>query len=134
MNYQTQAADFLAKHNIKFSAKLANTKRPSWDNGRKCNHFRVTLSRAGKRISFDFFDSTNNFEKGITELDAYSVLTSCSSEFYCPDSFEEFCGDFGYETDSWNAHNTYKALQKMSKKLQKFFVSKTMRDELLQIC
>lgn len=132
-DYQQQAADFLAKHGISFSFKLANTKRPSWDSGRQCNHFVVTLKKCKRRVSFDFFDSAHNFQKGIKELDAYLVLACCSSEFHCPDTFGEFCGDFGYETDSWNAHNTFKALRKMSKKLQKFFDTEEMRDDLSEI-
>jgi hypothetical protein len=132
-DYQQQAADFLTKHGIAFSFKLANTKRPSWDNGRKCNHFVVTLKKGNRRVSFDFFDSTSNFEKGVIVLDAYSVLACCSSELHCPDTFEEFCGDFGYETDSWNAYNTFKALRKMSKKLQKFFDNEQMREDLSEI-
>jgi hypothetical protein len=134
MNYQQQASDFLAKHGISFSFKLANTKRPSWDNGRQCNHFIVTFRKGTRRVSFDFFDSTRNFEKGIKELDAYSVLACCSSELYCPDTFEEFCNEFGYDNDSRQAEKTFKALSKFSAKLQKFFFTKQMREDLSEIC
>jgi hypothetical protein len=98
--YDQQAADFLTKHGITFSFKLSNTKAPSWkDDSRPVNHFIATFKKAGKKMSFDFFDSINNFEKGVTELRAYDALTCCSSELYCPDTFVGFCGDYGYDDE-----------------------------------
>lgn len=135
MNYQQQASDFLTKHGISFSAKLANTKTPSWkDDSRPVNHFIVTLKQGKKRVSFDFFDSIANREKGITELDAYSVLSCCSSEIHCPETFEEFCSEFGYDEDSRKAEKTFKSLKKFSDKLKKFFDTEEMRDNLSEIC
>jgi hypothetical protein len=135
MNYQQQAADFLAKHGISFSFKLANTKTPSWKNdSRPVNHFIVTLKQGKKRVSFDFFDSIANREKGITELDAYSVLSCCSSEIHCPETFEEFCSEFGYDEDSRKDEKTFKSLKKFSDKLKKFFDTEEMRDSLSEIC
>jgi hypothetical protein len=133
MNHQQQAADFLTKHGIKFSFELVNTKRPSWDENRQCNHFVVTFQKAGKKMSFDFFDSINNFEKGVTELRAYDALTCCSSELYCPDTFEEFCSEYGYDEDSRSAEKTFRALSKMSKKLRAFFDTEEMREDLGEI-
>jgi len=146
MNYQQQASDFLAKHGIVFSAKLSNTKRAPWNDSLRGggsyqfktvdyrNHFIVTFKKGTRRISFDFFDSISNFKAGITELDAYSVLACCSSELYCPDTFEEFCNEFGYDNDSRQAEKTFKALSKFSAKLQKFFFTKQMREDLSEIC
>ena len=141
MNYQQQASDFLAKYGISFSFKLANTKRPSWDENRQCNHFVVTFKKGRRSISFDFFDSVHNFQKGIKELGAYSVLACCSSEIYCPETFEEFCVDYGYEAySSYNGKKnqqsakTFAALKKQSVKLQKFFDTEEMRDNLSEIC
>lgn len=132
-DYQQQAANFLTKHGITFSFKLANTKVPSWDESRKCNHFIVTLKQGKKKVSFDFFDSSNNYQKGVTTLDAYSVLTCCSSEINCPDTFEDFCSEFGYDQDSRKAEKTFRALKKFSDKLNKFFDTEEMRDDLSEI-
>lgn len=131
-NYQQQAADFLAKYGISFSFKLANTKRPSWDNGRQCNHFVVTLKKGRRRVSFDFFDSTANFESGIEELDAYSVLSCCSGEFYCPETYSDYLSDFGAE-DCKEQKKTYNAWKRQSAKLQKFFDNEETREDLLEI-
>jgi len=89
--YDQQATDFLAKHEITFSFKLANTKVPSWSPDRKVNHFIVTFKQGKKRMSFDFFDSAYNYRNGKTEITAYDALTICSSEINCPDTFKDFC-------------------------------------------
>ncbi len=141
-DYQQQAADFLFKHSIKFSAKLSNTKDPVWADGRKHNHFIATFERGKNRISFDFFDSQNNFEKEIETLDAYSVLACCSSDINCPDTFEEFCSEFGYpehEQYSWGKKNKksnkiFLACKKQSEKLNKLFNSNEMKKDLAEIC
>lgn len=132
-DYQQQATDFLTKHGVTFSFKLANTKVPSWDESRKCNHFVATFKQGKKRMSFDFFDSINNFQKGVAILDAYSALTCCSSEINCPDTFEDFCSEFGYEEDSRKAEKTFRALKKFSDKLNKFFDTEEMREDLGEI-
>ena len=132
--YDQQAADFLAKHNIKFSFKLANTKTPDWKNdSRPVNHFIATFRRGKKRMSFDFFDSINNFNNGVITLQAYDALVCCSSEIHCPDTFKEFCSEFGYDEDSRKAEKTFKSLKKFSDKLRKFFDSEEIRDDLSEI-
>lgn len=132
-NYQQQAADFLTKYGIKLSAKLVNAKMPSWegykkDGPRKNNHFIVTLRKDGCRISFDYFDSENNFRAGVKELDAYSVLASCSGDYNCPDNFEDFCSEYGYDNDSRKAEKTFAACLKQSAKLKKIFSGKVAED------
>lgn len=132
--YDQQATDFLAKHEITFSFKLANNKTPDWeDNGQQRNHFVVTLKQGKKRMSFDFFDSAYNYRNGKTEITAYDALTTCSSEINCPDTFEDFCSEFGYEEDSRKAEKTFRALKKFSDKLKKFFGSKEIQEDLAEI-
>lgn len=134
MNHHQQAADFLVKHGIRFSAKLVNKKLQEWEgNERKSNHFVVTLENENRRVSFDFFDSVNNFNAGKTELDAYSVLACCSGDYHCPETFEEFCSEFGYDADSRKAEKTFKACQKQSAKLKKIFDTQEMVDDLMEI-
>ena len=138
--YQQQAADFLAKHNIQFSAKLANTKLPTWKESdtRKNNHFVVTLksttlARAENKASLDFFDSENNFRDGKKELDAYSVLACISSDINCPDTLADFCSEYGYDEDSRKVEKTFRACVKQSNKLRKFFTTDEELADLAEI-
>lgn len=132
--YDQQATDFLSKHGITFSFKLANTKTPDRkDDSRSVNHFIVTFKRGKNKCSFDFFDSIHNYKKGIIELLPYDALTCCSSEINCPDTFEDFCSEYGYDEDSRAAEKTFRALKKLSDKLKKFFDTEEIRDDLSEI-
>ena len=130
--YDQQAADFLNKWEIKFSAKLSNTKEPSWTTRGQHNHFLVKFSRGRKSVSFDYFDSEKNYQDGKTVIRPYDALACCSNELDCAETFEEFCGDFGYDLDSRSAEKTFRALKKMSKKMSAFFTGE-MADELREI-
>lgn len=136
-NYQQQAADFLSKHSIKFSAKLTNKKSPPWSPDRKVNHFVVTLKHENRRISFDFFDSIIRFEEGKEEPDAYSVLACCSSDINISDNFEDFCAEFGYSFYTAKDKNAimkiFRACKKQSEKLNKLFCSEEMKKDLAEI-
>lgn len=51
--------------------------------------------------------------------DAYTVL-SCLNVF-SGDTFEDFCGDFGYDVDSIQAEKTYRAVQEQDRALRRLF-------------
>lgn len=59
---------------------------------------------------------------------AYDVLTCLTK--YDPGTFENFCADFGYDTDSRKAERTYKACRKEWKQVAKLFTADQL--ELLQ--
>ena len=48
----------------------------------------------------------------------YDVLASVRTEYYCPESFEDFCAEYGYENDSRQAERTFKQCQKHSQALR----------------
>ena len=51
----------------------------------------------------------------------YSCLACCSMDYYVPIDFDEFCGEFGYDTDSIKAEDTWKRCLKQSSKLHRIF-------------
>lgn len=108
-DYQKQANDFLVKTGVKFSAKLID--HDFYFDGDKETRdvYRITLSRGKMRRSFKFGQSINN-SNGKTPPTAYDVL-ACLQKYEIG-SFEDFCGDFGYDTDSRRAEKTYKAVLK----------------------
>ncbi len=131
--YDLQAESFLEKNNVKFRATLTDGKTPLWYDGKPHgHHFRVTLSKAkpfqwkSARITFDFWSSIADREKGIKTVSAYSVLACLASDSYCADTFKDFCADYGYEEDSRKAEKTFKACRKMAHKLREFFTSKEL--------
>lgn len=56
-------------------------------------------------------------------MDAMAYLDS--------ENFEDFCNNFGYDTDSIKALKTYKACKKQAEKVSRLFTESEI-DELLQ--
>lgn len=144
--YDKQAADFLARHGLKFRATLSDTKAPQWgDDGKHGHHYRVTISASfnpngaqglqrtkGRKITFDFWGSIADMEKGKTEVSPYDVLACISGDAYTPETFEDFCSEFGYETDSIRALQTFRRCSVFAKRLRAFFTEAEL-EELPQI-
>lgn len=134
-DYNKQATDFLEKHGLTFRAVHKGDKCPIFCDG-SCNHgdrhiVTIRRKRDGQRVSFDFWNSISDVESG-SELRAYSVLACISGDVHCPETFEEFCREFGYSEDSRQAEKTFKACSKFSSKLRSFF-SESEIEELGEI-
>ncbi len=99
------------------------------------NVFNVTVKFENKRQSFKFYDSTANYENGITELNNDSLKNALSS--FLSDaqaatmSFEEFCNGFGYNTDSRKAVKIYKECQKTLNKVTSMGINESELCDLL---
>lgn len=127
-NYDTQANDLLEKHGITIQlAKGENKKECTWNCG---NAYRVILKRKGKQMSFDFFDSIRNMQESLTPSN-YDILAYLSAEMHCPETLEDFCGEFGYEMGK-DSRKTFKSLQGISRKIHKFFTEDQL-EELSEI-
>lgn len=91
------------------------------DNMRNYNNHRITVSKDGKRCSFEYWGSIANPE--ITnEIDAfYAVCCLASDAVAGLMDFEEFCNEFGYDTDSRKAKKSWKACKRAAAKVQRCF-------------
>ncbi len=76
----------------------------------------VKSDATGARIRFDFTDSAHNYSEGVTTLDRSALLEA----FYCfvsdasagEETFGDFVGDFGYDSDSYSAHRIHEACKR----------------------
>lgn len=128
--YELQAEKFLRDNHITFKAEYLDAKCPLWCDGMK---YRVTFRRKTipsgtmkeisnrASLSLFFWNSQNDAANG-KEPRAYDVLASITKND--PGSFENFCSEFGYDTDSRKAEKTYKAVVKEWKKVEAFFTEK----------
>ena len=122
--YDQQAEHFLTSNGVKFRATLSDTKAPAWsDGGKHGHHYRVMLSKPAKRLVFDFWSSIADAEKGIKTVTPYDVLACISGDAYTPETFADFCGEFGYETDSIKALQTFRRCNAFAKRLRAFFTA-----------
>jgi hypothetical protein len=142
-SYEQTALDFLARNGITFAAKPAKAQTPpAWaKDGAHGIKYRVKLSRKVRpggvnpvnvrALSFSFWDSISAKEKGETPT-SYDALACISGDVNCPDTFADFCGEFGYEEDSRKALATFKRCAAFGKRLRAFF-TETERAELSEI-
>lgn len=77
------------------------------------------------RMSFDFWGSQYDKEKGV-QPSAYDILSCVASDSSCPDTFKDFCAEFGYDEDSRKAEATFKRCLAFSKKINAFFTEEEL--------
>lgn len=118
--YDKQAARFLDGNGLAMRITISDTKPAGWSPAG--HHYRVTISRADKsgRITFDFWGSRNDMEKG-EDPSAYDVLACISGDVHCPDTFADFCDEYGYEADSIKALQTFNRCHRFAARLNAFF-------------
>lgn len=136
--YDIQATQFLASNGLKLRATLSDTKAPAWIKGEKHgHHYRVQIWREGRthwnatdkpakvvpsprRLTFDFWGSIADAESGKAPT-PYDIIACISSDAYTPETFEDWCSEYGYDSDSLNALQTFRRCNAFAKRLRAFF-------------
>jgi hypothetical protein len=117
-----KAAQWLREHGLKLRITESDTKTAPWEPAG--HHYRVTIIREatkGKagRLVFDFWGSQADMEAG-KDATPYDVLACISSDIYTPETFEDFCSEFGYDQDSIKAKQTFNRANKFAQRLRAF--------------
>ena len=89
------------------------------------NKYKVTIRNGKKHFSTTFTDSINNTQKGI-KSDDIDIIYCIVADAQCVqwnNSFEDFCSEFGYDTDSRSAERIYNACEKTYNNIQRLFNS-----------
>jgi len=132
INYQQKAIDFLDKHKIEFSTAFAGYRKHFVDDKEKRNTYECTFKKREypiKTMSVMFGQSIVNTEKKKAPT-AYDVITCLVKNN--PGSFEDFCSEFGYDTDSRKAEKTYHAAYEEWMDVKSFF-NRTEIEEMQEI-
>ncbi len=130
--YDQQAKKFLQDTNSQIFIRFVG-RRKHFDDKDTRNVYSVELKRTddkGTRSMFiEFGDSLQNTwdDKKPRAYDVLACLTK-----YEPGTFEDFCGEFGYDTDSRRAEKTYKAVMKEWKELTYLYSDKEL-EQLAEI-
>jgi hypothetical protein len=92
---------------------LTDDERANWKDG---SAWTVRLKYQGRSLTTSFFQGSAHK----TAPSAADVLACLASDARSgEESFEDFCGSFGYDADSRKAHTTWKACAKMTKQLRR---------------
>lgn len=124
-NYEAMANAFAEKTGTKLNV-LDYEYKPMWGEKQSRYVFKCRISRNGKQYTFEFGQSLNNGSKEPTMYDVLSCLEKSDVG-----TFEDFCDEFGYDTDSRRAERTYKAVCKEYAAVERLFGD--VMDELQEI-
>ena len=130
--YHAQADIFMKAHGIAIKFFPLERGCPQWNvpcDHRHGHHYRVIFRKGQKSFRIDYWNSLHDSGLGI-EPHAYDVLASITKDD--PGSFEDFCPNFGYDTDSRRAERTYRSVVKEWNKVKRFFTPAEL-EELAEI-
>lgn len=115
--YTQQAENFAAKYGVTLEI-LGCAYKPMWGEKQSRYVFKLRLKRNGKQYSFEFGQS---IVAGNCDPSIYDVL-ACLTK-YDVGSFEDFCGEFGYEQYDENTSRTNKPTERTYKAVCKEFAA-----------
>lgn len=124
--YLNQAVDFLYKTNSTIKIEYSKTDLYFPDDKCPRDIYNITISRGTRKYTFTFGNSIAK-SKG-TPPNEYDIL-SCL-EKYEYNSFEDFCNELGYDTDSKKAEKLYNAVKEQYLNIISLYNDKEM--ELLR--
>lgn len=110
---------------LKIKSTFKGDKRAPWGDDRlpeNWNRHIVRVTKAGTKLAttFDFWGSQVDpeIQNELQLLNAFECFVNDAMSGMS--GFEEFCADFGYDTDSRSAEKTWKACRRALEKLRKF--------------
>jgi hypothetical protein len=107
MNYQQQANEFATATGTKLKINRSEYGKHFAEDKENRHIFNCTLTRKGKRYTFNFGQS---IAAGSVEPTMYDILTCLTK--HDPETFENFCSEYGYNEDSIKSLKTYIAVQR----------------------
>ena len=130
MDYNKEIIKILNKSGIEIDIVYITKSYTNWDKDKLHNQYKVVLKRGNKQMQFDFWDCLYNTQNNI-KPSTYDVIACL--EWYNIYDFEDFCLDFGYNTDSIKAFEIYKTCQKQQKELFELIPEEKIREEIKEI-
>lgn len=116
-NHEKEANNFAKKHNITLTRIGEPEYRKYFSDDKEYRFvFKMKLKRNKKSYTFTFGQSIADKDKTPTMYDILSCI-----EKYNPECFEDFCSEYGYDTDSRKAYKTYLAVCKEYNAVERLF-------------
>ncbi len=112
--------EFIVKHNLRMNDPDYRDSNPNMADdkwAREATHWTCVLRRGGRQMTVPF--SQGAAHVGPPELKSVlDCLASDASGVANAQSFEDWCSEYGYDTDSRKAEGVYKACVQSAKKLK----------------
>jgi hypothetical protein len=110
---------FIVRNHIRAESVMVDH-NPNMDGSQNMDNYKVTLRRKGRQLTIPFSMGVALCREPSAE-DVLDCLASDSSSYEnYAGSFEDWCGEFGYDTDSRKAERTYNVCGTQAGKLKRF--------------
>lgn len=123
--YEQQGKDFLDKTNTRFHTKYKEFNKYFNEDKEPRDVWIIRFKKSNKEFSVTFGQSIVNQGEIPTPYDVLTCLTK-----YDPGSFEDFCNEYGYNSDSRKAEKIYHEVCKEWSKVSSFWTKEEL--ELLR--
>ena len=130
MNYQKEMEKIIKKIDLNVKIVYITDSFTKWDKNNLHSQYKVILKRNEKEMQVDFWDSLYNTQHG-EKPTTYDIIACL--EWHKIYDFEDFCVNFGYDTDSINAFQIYTDCQKQQKELFNLIPEEEVREEICKI-
>jgi hypothetical protein len=123
--------EFVDQHLITMATEYAGSNpNMQHDDKWQANHYKVTLRMDGRRLTTYFSMGLAHVKKPTAD-DVLSCLAMDAAGTENARSFEEWAGEYGYDTDSRKAERMFRTCQQQSRKLKKFIGDPGLYQKLL---
>jgi|APGre2960657404_1045060.scaffolds.fasta_scaffold184490_2 hypothetical protein len=123
-----QPADTLSEMGVRLTITPTDSgKCPPFCDGKHIHgdEHRCTFSRGGRSLRFSFWNSLNDARTG-TPADLQSVVNCVAMDGNCPQTFEDFCAEYGYDEDSRKAERTFRTCADFARRINAFFTAEEL--------
>lgn len=129
----TTLKQFIRQHKIRMTAEWADSNPnmmtdENWS--RSATHYRCVL-RCGKRQMTVPFSQGSAHTKEPSAEDVLNCLASDAAGYENARSFEDWCSEYGYDTDSRKAEKTFKTIERQATDLARLLGAPSSYETLL---
>jgi hypothetical protein len=112
-------AEFFQANKIRMSAaRTDHNPHMEEDRAHPMDHWKCLIRCGTRRMSVYFSMGMGHNGRRPSPADVLDCLASDASGIENAQSFEDWCGEYGYDTDSRKAHKTYKVCERQAAKLK----------------
>jgi hypothetical protein len=112
-------AERIAEWGIRMEAEYADSNPNMVDSASMAFHYRCILRRGRKQLTTPFSQGSAHTSPPTT-ADVLDCLASDAAGYENAQSFEDWCGEYGFDTDSRKAERTYNTVKRQADKLRTF--------------
>lgn len=111
--------EFVTRHKITLTSQYTD-RNPHMNNSENMDNYKYVLRRATSRMTLYFSKGFGHNGAEPTAAEVLECLASDCAGIENAGGFEQWCSEYGYDTDSRTAERTFKVCEKQAEKLNTF--------------